>query len=129
MIPLDQTIFTVPGGNCFAACVASLLEVSLSRVPNFHNEEDWATALAAWLLPRGMYPVYVGLQGGKDAWRPQGLYILGGQSPRGAWGHAVLAKGNVIVHDPHASRDGVTTWDEATLIVKLDPGPERHLEK
>lgn len=121
MTPVDQTIFTVPGGNCYAACVASLLNMRLCDVPNFHGADDWQTALATWLEPFGMYPVYCALHDGVDAWRPQGLYILGGKSPRGEWGHAVVAMGSKVVHDPHPSRAGVLTWDEATLLVHLDP--------
>lgn len=40
MKPIDQTTFGVPGGNCFSACVASLLELSIDDVPYFMGDCD-----------------------------------------------------------------------------------------
>ena len=53
MKPVDQTILTAPGGNCFAACVASILELPLADVPNFCSEERWWNALQIWLCAIG----------------------------------------------------------------------------
>ena len=41
MIPIDQTIIDKEKGNCFSAAVASLLEMPLSKVPNFIDMDDW----------------------------------------------------------------------------------------
>ncbi len=41
MKPVDQTTFGHPGGNCFSACVASLLEMSVDQVPYFMGHDDW----------------------------------------------------------------------------------------
>lgn len=123
MKPVDQTTFGVPGGNCFSACVASLLELPIEDVPYFMGADDWNKAFDEWLRPRGFYAVFLRLRPVKeDPWRPAGLYVLGGQCVRGP--HAVVARGNTIVHDPHPSRGGVDTWEDATLIVPLDPAQE-----
>lgn len=127
MRPVDQTIFTVPGGNCFAACVASVLELSLADVPNFCDNMNaaWFTDFRAWLRPRGLYAVsfkLAGKPGDPDAgWYPEGLHIAGGPSPRyeGVL-HAVVARGSAIVHDPHPSRAGVPSFVDTILIVPLD---------
>lgn len=43
MKPVDQTTFGFPGGNCFSACIASLLEMPLDDVPYFMHG-DWYDA-------------------------------------------------------------------------------------
>jgi hypothetical protein len=52
MIPVDQTVFTVPGGNCFSACVASLLNILLNDVPYFMGDDTWFDVFSKWLEPR-----------------------------------------------------------------------------
>jgi hypothetical protein len=120
--PVDQTLFGFPGGNCFAACVATLLELPLDDVPNFCNlPGDWEAAFNVWLRPRGLYALTVGMTGG---WRPAGLHIMAGASPRGLKPtdlHAVVARADEILHDPHPSRAGLLTRTETTLLVPLDP--------
>ncbi len=121
MIPVDQTTFGVPDGNCFSACVASLLEMPIDQVPHFMSADSWLDALAEWLLPLGLYPVFFRVATcSEDQWRPQGFYILGGESARGP--HAVVARGHKVVHDPHPSRVGLSKHEDATLIVPLDVG-------
>ena len=101
---VDQTTFGAPGGNCFSACVASMLEIPLDAVPYFMGRGgEWFTYFEEWLQPHGYYPVCF-----NDAnYRPQGLYILSGKSPRGDFLHSVIARGLDVVHDPHPSRAGV----------------------
>ena len=41
MIPVMQTKFDIEG-NCFAACVASILEVSIDEVPWLKVSESWS---------------------------------------------------------------------------------------
>lgn len=118
MKPVDQNKFGVGQGNCFSACVASLLELPLADVPYFMGEEDWLPGFAMWLEPRGFYPVIFGLALAEE-WRPMGLHILGGIGPRGA--HAVVARGSEVVHDPHPSREGLTILEDVTILVPLDP--------
>jgi len=119
VIPVDQTRFGSPGGNCLAACVASLLELPLADVPQL-GPTTWLDDLGAWLLKRGLYPICFKI----DApWRPTGLYILAGKSPRGDFLHAVVARGDEVVHDPHPSRAGVLSHVDVTLFVPIDPGP------
>jgi hypothetical protein len=117
MKPVDQTIFGAPEGNCLPACIASLLELSIDDVPHF-GADNWLDTLTRWLAPRGFYPICATLP---TDWRPAGLYILAGKSPRGDFLHAVVARGDEIVHDPHPSRAGVLSRHDATLLVPLDP--------
>jgi hypothetical protein len=121
--PVDQTTFGYPHGNCFSACVASLLHLAVDDVPWFLRHADWYGAFAEWLRPRGFYPVNVPWSG---AWCPEGYYILGGRSPRHA--HAVVARGPDIVHDPHPSRAGLVAREDCTMLVPLDPALGRWRE-
>lgn len=112
MIPVDQDVFGEEKGNCWSACIASILELKLKEVPNFcggqdHNfkpcsPDDWAKETGIWLEKRG----YVGAFFlAPDIYRPDSFHILSGKSPRGEWEHAVVALGNALVHDPHFSKN------------------------
>ena len=136
MIPVDQTVFTVPGGNCFSACVASLLELPLSEVPYFMGDApieepyDWFQGFLEWLRPLGWWAMCLNLD---NEWRPDGLCILSGKSPRGDFSHSVVARGRggthfeikghplVVEHDPHPSREGIETQDDVVVLVPIDP--------
>ena len=125
MKPVDQTVFTVPGGNCFSACVATLLELPLDRVPYFMGDFDepdgvWWERFARWLAPHGFYPLNFGCPPNGD-WYPRGEYILSAGSPRGDFDHSVVAIGREIVHDPHPSRAGLVRREkqEATIFVPI----------
>jgi hypothetical protein len=128
VIPVDQDRFGFPGdtelGNCFTACVASLLEMPLADVPLFVAEDEWWDYFKRWLRERGWYPLMFETKpDASDA--PEGLYIAGGQSPRRPDDpcalHAVIARGAKVVHDPHPSREGLLTRQDAIVLVPLDP--------
>lgn len=119
MKPVDQTIFPTEGphspiGNCFQACVASLLELELDKVPHFMlTPDDWYSPFVSWLQDRGLFCVefkaqvpeaYVVMMDGTWA-------ILTGRSPRGGdLLHSVIGKWNEkessfdLVHDPYPGR-------------------------
>ena len=128
MKPVDQTTFGFPGGNCFSACVASLLELPIDEVPYFMGdslEDDggaWFERFLAWLKPRNLYAVCFKLG---DSWRPAGLHILSGKSPRELANtralHSVVALGDEVLPDPHPSRAGVLSRDDTVILIPLDP--------
>lgn len=144
MIPVDQTCFRGPDaaegeapGNCFAACIASLLECSLDEVPQptAEDREDWAdywTRVAEFLRLRGFHMV----DGkAKAFWSTEsaldtpfsGYWIASGPSPRGPWNHSIVVRGADMAHDPHPSRaglaleNGIQQWRTASYLVPLDP--------
>ncbi len=132
MKPVTQTTFGDKRGNCYAACIASLLEIPLDGVPNFcfeaKSESRWMNEVQDWLKEQGwgiammLFPkldsiketIYVGMFP-KDC-----HYIISGKSPRGLL-HSVIGRDGKIVHDPHPDGGGVTLDDEITVevIVKL----------
>lgn len=141
MIPIDQSVMRegpeddpVQRGNCFQACVASILELPLAAVPHVASYgELWREKLDAFLTSRGLWfmNIYLKQEGGLS-W-PTKLTtwcILSGPSPRGKWGHACIGKLIVeagtmhvpeVIHDPHPSRDGLTTVDWVGFIIPTNP--------
>lgn len=117
MKPLMQTTFGCPGGNCMQACIASLLEVPITEVPDFcnmHPWELWHERLASWLdLKHGMGTLY-NADVSKSLGNVTGYCILGvnpvGRDPKNIWLHAVVGEarrnraGTLMltpVHDPY----------------------------
>lgn len=123
MKPVDQTIFSSPGGNCFAACIASLLECEIEHVPNFQDAATWFQEWQNWLEPYNLRLLTASLG---DIDQPQhafaGYTIVGADSPHGPWLHAVVCRDGTIEHDPCAPsrHEGVGPWRDITWLVPLD---------
>lgn len=132
MKPVDQTEFGDKNGNCFPACLATLLELPVEAVPNFckGDPEDWYAHVQAWLRPMGYSAVDLRLWVKGSDWRPNPgqLCILSGKSPRGDFDHSVVgifANPHFrVLHDPHPSRAGIDgEFKEATFLICMDPAP------
>lgn len=123
MTPVDQTTFGFPGGNCFSACVASLLDLQIDDVPYFGHDDVWWDRATEWLAPHGLWPLCVFFENAPDP--PPALHILTGRSPREPDDpkalHSVVARGDDIIHDPHPSRAGLFSREEYVILVPLDP--------
>lgn len=98
-------------GDCFRACLATILRKPIQAVPHFALLDfapDVFVAMEcaqAWLNSKG-YEMWMGLDDGVN---PLPLCIVSGVSPRGI-PHAVVgdtATGQIL-HDPHPSRDGLS---------------------
>lgn len=124
MIPVDQTLFGDGKGNCFAACLASVLEVSLDSVPNFcvDNPSNYLEATNGWLAQFGLGMMIVDVrpqrEGNIDC--PDAYHLMSGPSPRGKFHHSVVGKGGKMVHDPHHSRAGLARLHHFDLFIALD---------
>lgn len=107
MRPVAQTTFGSPGGNCFSACVASILEFEIEEVPYFMEPEDWWPPFVEWCAARGVRPVFHDRRPGSASETeppPTGWSIKTGQSPRypAPAYHSVVAFDGETVHDPRA---------------------------
>lgn len=135
MIPVDQTIMADPArgdghdadgnpGNCWQACVASLLELPLEEVPHFIVHEDWWEATKAfvsvhkpgWTMEHfdAAFPVYQWPDGAPE-------HVIGsGPSPRGDFYHAAIvdAKTGELAHDPHPSRAGFVQLETMFVLIE-----------
>jgi len=100
--PVDQTKYGRHDGNCFSACLASILELSIDEVPLFLGPywDDFLPWLAERRLAASLYR--------RNDYIPPGYSIAGGVSKRfGDRMHACVAYAGVVVHDPHPSREGL----------------------
>lgn len=133
MKPVDQTLFGQGVGNCFAACVASILEIRLEDVPNFcgqYAEGKWYAEFIKWLAPRGLAPLTQQFPGDPDSFMgwvrtcaPNIPWIAGGPTDRGL--HCCVYIGDKLVHDPNPNfdRKGLDAVDDATFILSQYPLP------
>ncbi len=139
MRPVLQTIYEPPRGNCFMACVASILEVGIDQVPNELGSDPargarWWWAIQDWLRPMGLQMVFFtmpenehlgGHQVHDDEWRPDGYAIAGVQVADQEHDHALVALDGKFVWNPmpgvpadHPSIGRVRDW---TIFQLLDP--------
>lgn len=126
---VDQTLFGARNGNCFAACVATLLGLTLAEVPNFcaeYGERDWYFAFSRWLVDRDYAATLHRFDIESSAtshlawareFAPFVPWIAGGSSLRGP--HACVYLGAELLHDPYPkSRTGLTRVEDATYLVR-----------
>lgn len=126
MIKVDQTKFVAGEGNCFPACIASILEVPLEEIPEVDESLKWGwmKPFNDYLAEKGLAFIDVCLQQHKLYEPPVGvLCILSGPSPRFDCDHSVVGRtqkdGLYMVHDPHPSRDGLKHVQAAGFFVTL----------
>jgi hypothetical protein len=148
MIPIYQTKVNIKNsngevvqhGNCFAAAVASILEVPITEVPNVEvlinvTNGYWWLVMDTWLQSKGYelcaddrYKVFHddkhGLfEGKREEWIAECInkyYIVVGKSHRGVM-HNVIYKNGEMVHDPHLSQDGLLTFERFESIEPTPP--------
>lgn len=122
MKPVYQTIFGKPDGNCFAACIASILEMGLEDVPNFCKGDNprWMFDLNAWLHQFGLGALTVSFH--DEIPLTKGWCCAGGYGgPEGVM-HEVVMKDMKMVHNPHEGWGELTKVVDYTFLVVLDPG-------
>jgi hypothetical protein len=120
MKPVDQTKLGVDG-NCYSACLASILELSVEEVPVFGlGPVSWLIEAEKWLRAKhgytmiGFDPVVVE----NFYCRPAMHHLIRGESPRGP--HAVVGFCGEIVYDPHPSRDGLVMVSGYEFLIPID---------
>jgi hypothetical protein len=109
--PVQQKVLGPPGGDCLRACVASILELDIDELPNFHGD-GWWDRWVAWGEARGLdFCCYA-----PEDLPPEAEYwIAGPDSPRiPDVKHAVVVNGGEIVWDPHPDADPEHPCDLAT---------------
>lgn len=105
MIKIKQTEFG-KSGNCLSACVASILELPLTDVPNFCQMfPDWWGNFQDWLYNKNLCAIEVCLKKGCLIGSQGCMCILSGISPRSVGLHCIVARtsfsGFEYVFDPH----------------------------
>jgi hypothetical protein len=142
MKPVKQTKFGPVEGNCFAACLASLLEVPIEEIKiGKADSPNWLENLQAFLKPKNLFflEVRIDVAVNYPLYAMNGIYcIMSGRSPRIFEGHETVnhcivgqldynQKENRVVytalHDPHPDKTFLkpkTLWGLGFLIA-LDP--------
>lgn len=118
MTPVEQTKFG-RGGNCFEACVASILDLQMWQMPGYDMAGD-TDAFRRWNSWLGSKFGLVLVAYPPDVVLPGEYVIISGKSPReeGLF-HAVVGLNNQVVWDPHPGRHEPIgdLWD----VIKLTP--------
>lgn len=152
MIPVIQTKVVIRNsankmvvfGNCWAAAIASILEVPITEVPNFetwfHFKNLYNDLTEVWLNSKGWtldtddrfkcfhYELC-------QNWPPERVvvyrellkdlyYLVSGKSPRGI-NHVTIWRNGIMVHDPHPSGDGIL---ELTYFEHIRPMTDQEKE-
>ena len=134
MVPVKQTVGG-GRGNCFAACLASLIECELAAVDFACADypRSWDDVARAKIAPFGFTLVHIvaDLRGSAPIVHGRALYITHGPSSRG-WRHACIYRcetdydpqraRQVLVHDPaaHLTDDpGLRRVDGVTLLLPM----------
>lgn len=110
-------------GDCYRACVASILNVPIDSLPNAHGDDAddvWFRALAKLGYCRVDFNVFEQV--------PPSYWIATVPSTMLGIYHAVVAKGNDLIHDPSRGRRYTDAeWREARaarcgeVLLPLDP--------
>ena len=110
--------------------MASILELSLESVPDFHmNDDNWLQEVNSWLNPVGWQAVLlIPVKGHPlEDCIGKSYAIAGGVSPRDDGGlerlmHAVVLRGSKVVHDPMPSGEGLKGRVlDITVLVPMNP--------
>jgi hypothetical protein len=117
-----QTKFGKPHGNCFEACLASILELPLDEVPCF-KQPDWLEQINRWLrwhfsLQLIMMPSDEGF--GPGVMSPNTYVIASGPNHRGVM-HSVVHRGITMVHDPNPNNGGLREVSDLLVFVAVNP--------
>lgn len=126
MTPVAQTLIhderTGVYGNCFRACVASLLDLPIKDVPAFETmrdrEGEWWREFERFLNERGFD--FDGVEydrPGDDEPGVGGYFIVNGDGPRGYRHSVVCDRRGELVHDPHPQGGGVLANDQRYFVL------------
>lgn len=112
MIPVYQSITKHDPdngqiGDCFRACICSLLELPIEKVPHFatYPQDQWWSRVIDYMDAKG-YKVFCGFGAQADPKDKALYYIATGTSLRGFL-HSVIYREGKLVHDPHPDGGGV----------------------
>jgi hypothetical protein len=119
-----QTRFNTEG-NCFAACVASILEVSIDEVPWLkepENWEDYSLRLNNYLKEKHDLKLfafeYDSLTNHYPDTLTDGFYIVSGKI-EGGLEHSVVYKNRELVHDSNPKKNKIIKLEYIYLFIKI----------
>ena len=121
MTPIKQTIFSDKKngivGNCWQACVASLLDLRLEDVPHFCNSNSWPENYHKWLYDKNLVSIDFTINNDYQLCY-LGYHIIVGHSPRHAGIlHGVIGLNGEICFDVHPDNTGLLESGRYTYTI------------
>ena len=112
-------------GNCFAACVASILEVSIDEVPWLEDPENWqdySFRLNNYLKEKHDQKLFAfefdALTNHYPDALTDGFYIVSGKI-EGGLEHSVVYKNGELVHDSNPKKNKIIKLEYIYLFIKI----------
>jgi hypothetical protein len=138
-----QTKYGRPNGNCWMACIASILEVPLETCPDLskhwcdEDAPDWWIASYEFVREHGFQLICLPVERRippvlvwPDGHTPRGLSIASGMVynrpdyPNGIM-HACVALNGDVIHDPNNLHgEGLDFISDYTVLVPICPNPK-----
>lgn len=100
-------------GNCFASCIACIMDIPLNQVPNveelfFIDGGYWWEVMLTWLTAKGWELTGVNMDYINSVSIPNGdYYLVTGKSPRGDFNHICIYQHGRLFHDTHPDGTGI----------------------
>lgn len=114
-----QTTFGPTDGNCFQACIATVLSMPLESIPHFCRDygDRWCRHFQEWLNGLGLFAVMMNVPDCMtvDDIVPFGPCMVGGDGGRGCK-HEVVYSGGVLYHDPLPEGKGLVKVDDIIVF-------------
>lgn len=107
-------------GNCFATCIAAVLEIPQEDTPNFVAADNWFLEVNKFLEPYGYSLIILDADHDNNYLYHSGYLIAAGQSSRGLRHCVVYHKGEPVL-DPHPDNTFLENVDRWYLFAALQP--------
>ena len=124
MYQVLQDKFGEGNGNCFQACLASILERPLKDCIDISyadiDDKHWISYVNDFLAPFGLFFVPVDIGKSEDTTKFKGYQILIGKSERGIQ-HAVVGKNGKCIHDPFPEGKGLESISHIGIFGVFNP--------
>lgn len=109
-----QTKFGIPDGNCFSACVATLMELPIEEVPEYqcdYSNVRWWEMWVEWFRERNIIPEV-------NEECPEGWAIGNLKNPC----HSVIVRDGRIVWNPYYNMSiaGELEWNEFVKLRRIE---------
>ena len=123
MKPAYQTIISRTRGDCLRACVASILELHISKVPNFKDFKNTRELLQKWLKKRNLYFIELTPSPENIKFFPAYHLIIYRSDKIRHMRHAVVGYQGKVVHNPQIKGKVPKVMKEMTygIFVVIDP--------